>query len=585
MKNWLTLLLLCWSCTGFSQYACLPDTSRYPWIQPDLCRLQFYHPDAVRTFYQAWKSADTAKCVIVHMGDSHVQPDILPDELRKVLQDSLGAGGRGFVFPYSTAKTYSSSAYKSTHEGEWSYGKSFILPPKVKLGLVGMACRTADSSASFNLCFKEPFPADYSILRIYCKKDSAAYDFEVLCDSVAFPVSVTTSLQDPSPYIELHVPAIKKSLTLRLLKTSSSQNFFECYGLEIQSPRNKGVVVHSAGVGGACFRGLLYQDLLEEQLACVQPDLVILDYGTNDYLYDDKIKSTLEAQILKSIEKVRSVSPEVSILLTSTQDMYRRGRNLKSGVLFSDFMRRIAKQNNCLFFDWYWISGGPKSMKLWENAGLAQPDMIHLGGKGARLKGDLLALAMTRTIEWLNENPGADSLVLAPDSSQRAALLAIQHDTAHTAPTEFTQNARYYTIRSGDNLGSIAQRYGVSVAQLKSWNGLSSDRIVAGKVLKILKKNVATDIPKPAPLEEKESPLREPAPTTTVKSPTKSQPATMASTGVAAQKKTRSVYVVKSGDTLWALARRYNTSVDAIKSANKLRTDKLNIGQKIIIPH
>lgn len=573
------------TCTAVAQYTALPDTARYPWIQPSMCRIQFYQYDAIRPFYNAWKAADTSKCVIVHMGDSHVQPDILSGELRKVLQSRMGAGGQGFVFPYSTAKTYSSTEYKSTHEGEWTYGKSFILPPRVRLGLVGMACRTTDSAAWFNLRFRDSLPGSYTQLRIYCKKDSTSYDMEILCDSVVFPVSVRDALRDPRPYLELQVPAVKENLTLRLKKTDSAQCFFECYGLEIQNPQNKGVVVHAAGVGGACFRGVLYQDLLVEQLHCVQPDLVILDYGTNDYLYDDKIKTTLETQILKSIERVRAAAPEAGILLTSTQDMYRRGRNLKSGVLFSEYIRGIAKRNHCLFFDWFWISGGPKSMKLWENAGLAQPDMIHLGGKGARLKGDLLALAFAKTMEWLDQHPAADSLVLSPDSLQRAALLAIQQDTAHATSTSTSSSTRYYTIRSGDNLGSIAQRYGVSVAQLKCWNGLSSDRIVAGKVLKIMAKNASADSPKPAPAEEKPCPVREPAPNVTAAPVVKPQPATVAGTGVAAQKKARSVYVVKSGDTLWALARRYNTSVDAIKTANKLRTEKLSIGQKIIIPH
>lgn len=45
----------------------------------------------------------------------------------------------------------------------------------------------------------------------------------------------------------------------------------------------------------------------------------------------------------------------------------------------------------------------------------------------------------------------------------------------------------YHKIRSGENLGSIARRYGVTVSQLKRWNGLSSSRITAGKRLKIYK--------------------------------------------------------------------------------------------------
>ena len=56
-----------------------------------------------------------------------------------------------------------------------------------------------------------------------------------------------------------------------------------------------------------------------------------------------------------------------------------------------------------------------------------------------------------------------------------------------TVATKGNGEPIYYKIRSGDTLGSIAQKYGVSVNQLKSWNGLSSTRISAGKSLKIYK--------------------------------------------------------------------------------------------------
>lgn len=49
------------------------------------------------------------------------------------------------------------------------------------------------------------------------------------------------------------------------------------------------------------------------------------------------------------------------------------------------------------------------------------------------------------------------------------------------------RNAIYHKIRSGENLGSIARKYGVTVNQLKSWNGLRSTNINAGKRLKIYK--------------------------------------------------------------------------------------------------
>ncbi len=52
----------------------------------------------------------------------------------------------------------------------------------------------------------------------------------------------------------------------------------------------------------------------------------------------------------------------------------------------------------------------------------------------------------------------------------------------YTAPVT---TGSYYRIVPGDTLGKIASRYGVSVAQLKAWNGLHSDLIIAGRTLKV----------------------------------------------------------------------------------------------------
>lgn len=47
---------------------------------------------------------------------------------------------------------------------------------------------------------------------------------------------------------------------------------------------------------------------------------------------------------------------------------------------------------------------------------------------------------------------------------------------------------------------------------------------------------------------------------------------------------TNQVYVVQRGDTLYAIARKYNTTVSAIQSLNNLSTSTLSIGQKLLIP-
>ncbi|MDE7246742.1 MAG: LysM peptidoglycan-binding domain-containing protein [Lachnospiraceae bacterium] len=96
-----------------------------------------------------------------------------------------------------------------------------------------------------------------------------------------------------------------------------------------------------------------------------------------------------------------------------------------------------------------------------------------------------------------------------------------------------------YVVRSGDTLWLLAQRYGTTVDAIKRLNGLTSDNLSIGQVLKI----PATT--SPAPYFE---------------------------------------YTVRSGDTLWLLAQRYGTTVNAIKSLNGLSSDGLNIGQVLRIP-
>ncbi len=93
-------------------------------------------------------------------------------------------------------------------------------------------------------------------------------------------------------------------------------------------------------------------------------------------------------------------------------------------------------------------------------------------------------------------------------------------------------------VRAGDSLWLIAQRYNTTVDAIKRLNGLTSDLINVGQVLKIPSSQEASYIE----------------------------------------------YTVRPGDTLWLLSRRYNTTVDAIKKASGLTSDLLSIGQILKIP-
>ena len=110
-----------------------------------------------------------------------------------------------------------------------------------------------------------------------------------------------------------------------------------------------------------------------------------------------------------------------------------------------------------------------------------------------------------------------------------------------TDPVEEPGSVTTYTVKAGDTLWAIGQQYGVSVNQIKQWNQLTSNFLSIGQRLSIG------------------------TPTTTppVDNQTK--------------------YIVKSGDTLWSIANRYGVTVSHLKQWNNLTSNLLAIGQILIV--
>ncbi|MBC7865686.1 MAG: hypothetical protein IAF38_22115, partial [Bacteroidia bacterium] len=373
-------------------------------INRSLNFIQFYDRDALKRFYSVWKQEGKKEISIVHLGDSHVQPDIYSGELRKRMQQIHGQGGQGMIFPYSAAKTYSSLEYKSSHKGKWVSARSLSPSPKLILGVSGATIQTEDPNASFTINFVNAIPDDYRKLKIFCKRSKECYDFEIECGGKTIFNYAEPAYGFKVPFIEIILPAKGNSITLKLKKGNPYQHTFEFYGMSLESTNESGLIVHAVGIGGAKFNALLHQKLLTTQIPELKPDLIILDYGTNDFLYDDVIQPEFASEIKRAIDSIRRVAPDASILLTSTQDMYFKGKNVYSSVIFSEMIKKIAKEKNCAFYDWFWISGGLKSMKAWQENGFAQKDFIHLNMKGYRLKGELLSDAIIGTMNWLDQH-------------------------------------------------------------------------------------------------------------------------------------------------------------------------------------
>lgn len=122
-----------------------------------------------------------------------------------------------------------------------------------------------------------------------------------------------------------------------------------------------------------------------------------------------------------------------------------------------------------------------------------------------------------------------------------------------------------YTVRSGDVLGVIAERFNVRVSQIQDWNGLNGTRIDINQKLTIYGKK--TSLKKKEPIKEKKVAVDKP------KTNTKEQ-----TTG------SYSTYTVKSGDNLWIIAKKYSgVSAQNIMDFNNIGNN-LDVGQVLKIP-
>lgn len=114
-------------------------------------------------------------------------------------------------------------------------------------------------------------------------------------------------------------------------------------------------------------------------------------------------------------------------------------------------------------------------------------------------------------------------------------VLKLSYDTEN----EDIKESNIYTVKKGDSLWLIANKYGTTVDKLKNANDLKSNTLSIGQTLIIP--------------EKKESTSKIP-------------------------------YVVKKGDSLWLIANKYDTTVEKIKSTNNLKGNTLSIGQVLVIP-
>ena len=139
------------------------------------------------------------------------------------------------------------------------------------------------------------------------------------------------------------------------------------------------------------------------------------------------------------------------------------------------------------------------------------------------------------------------------DSASASVDEVVELNKKLNTVSKSTENGakRFHKVKQGQNLSQIASKYSVTVSQLKKWNHLHGHKISVGQRLTVWQKG------------EKKTKAHE---SINYPSPKKRY------------------HLVKQGDTLWSISRKYgNVSVEEIKRLNNIGDSDLKIGQQLLI--
>lgn len=200
---------------------------------------------------------------------------------------------------------------------------------------------------------------------------------------------------------------------------------------------------------------------------------------------------------------------------------------------------------------------GEDRQKLLQQISRAQEQIIHIVRKGETIGGIARKYncSVSDIKKWNNLKKNylknKQRLTIFPGSSTEPKATAAEpkQDSSSKKPQEKNENPQIHIVKPGETLSLIARKYGVTVQNLKEWNQIKGNQINIKQKLIVGNKSSA--------------------------------PVSSAKSTSAEKFKT---YTVKDGDTLWDIAEQFDgITVDDIKKANNLKSNRIKVGQKLKI--
>ena len=367
--------------------------AKRPIIEPNLIDPR----DALRPFYLAlWRTelgAPGAITRVLHYGDSPITADSITADVRSLLQQHFGDAGHGFVLIAKPWAWYGHRGVEVKGKG-WRIAAATQVRAKDGFHGLGGVSFEGDTGASSHLELAE----DHSLMEIHFLRQpgGGALSVEASGEKIA-DVNTDGPVKEPA-YQTVPLGAGGRDIDLTV-----EHGPVRLFGVSFERNR-PGVIYNSLGLNGGQVQVVVrYFDKAQwtEELEHQHPDLVVINYGTNESGYAEYIQGTYPGELRQVIQRVKDAVPRASVLIMSPMDRGQRDSNAQIVTLpilprLVEIQREMAAEMGCAFFNTFQAMGGEGTMARWYDSQprLVSADFTHPLPAGAHKVGVLLDQAL-----------------------------------------------------------------------------------------------------------------------------------------------------------------------------------------------
>ena len=372
--------------------------SKRPILEPNLIDPH----DALRAFYLSlWRTelgAPGAITRVLHYGDSPVTADSITADVRSLLQQHFGDAGHGFVLIAKPWAWYGHRGVELQGKG-WQINAASQTRARDGFHGLGGVSFEGDTGASSHFELAE----DHALMEIHFLRQPGGGVLKVEAAGQAIG-----SVETEGPTMQPGYQTLPLNPGMRQINLSVERGPVRLFGVSFER-NTPGVIYNSLGLNGGQVQFVVrYFDKPQwaEELEHQHPDLVVINYGTNESIYADYIERYYPGELRQVIDRVKTAVPRASVLIMSPMDRGQRDSNARIITVptlprLIDIQRQTAQETGCAFFNTFQAMGGAGTMARWYAARprLVSADFMHPLPAGAALVGGLFENALVRSYE------------------------------------------------------------------------------------------------------------------------------------------------------------------------------------------